>query len=192
MSHQRTEDMLRVVADSFQYITTLAPLVDEAATLIVKRMRAGGKALFCGNGGSAADAQHLASELLGRFNLIRDPLPALALTVDTSALTAIANDFGYAEVFQRQLRGLGKRGDVLVALSTSGNSDNILRCLETARDMGIATIGLTGATGGGMKDLCDLCLCVPASSTPRIQEMHIALGHTLCEIVEVALAGAGP
>jgi D-sedoheptulose 7-phosphate isomerase len=190
MNRGTAEDILQAVADSFQSITTLAPLVDEAATLIIERMRAGGKALICGNGGSAADAQHLASELLGRFNLIRDPLPALALTVDTSALTAIANDFGYAEVFDRQLRGLGRRGDVLVTLSTSGNSENVLRCLETARGMGIATIGLTGATGGGMKDLCDLCLCVPASATPRIQEMHIAIGHTLCEIVEIALAGA--
>ena len=190
MNRETAGNILQAVADSFRSITTLAPLVDEAATLIIERMRAGGKALFCGNGGSAADAQHLASELLGRFNLTREPLPALALTVDTSALTAIANDFGYAEVFDRQLRGLGRRGDVLVALSTSGNSDNVLRCVETARGMGIATIGLTGATGGRMKDLCDLCLCAPASATPRIQEMHIALGHTLCEIVEAALAGA--
>ena len=190
MNRETAEDILKAVADSFQSITTLAPLVDEAASLIIERMRAGGKALFCGNGGSAADAQHLASELLGRFNLTRNPLPALALTVDTSTLTAIANDFGYVEVFDRQLQGLGRRGDVLVALSTSGNSDNVLRCLETARGMGIATIGLTGATGGRMKDLCDLCLCAPANATPRIQEIHIALGHTLCEIVEAALAGA--
>ena len=129
---------------------------------------------------------------MGKFHLIREPLSAFAITVDTSALTAIANDFGYGEVFVRQLRGLGRRGDVLVALSTSGRSENVLRCLETARAMGIATVGLTGRSAGTMKDLCDLCLCAPANTTARIQEMHIALGHTICEIVDSAFSGDGP
>ena len=144
--------------------------------------------MFCGNGGSAADAQHLAAELMGRFMIDRAPLPAMALTVNSSAMTAIANDYSYEEVFDRQLRGIGRSGDVLVAISTSGNSGNVVRAIEAAREINILTIGLTGESGGRMGNLCDICIRVPSASTPRIQEMHIAVGHCLCELVEAALA----
>jgi D-sedoheptulose 7-phosphate isomerase len=150
-------------------------------------LRGGGKVLFCGNGGSAADAQHLAAELMGRFLRDRAPLAAVALTVDTSALTAIGNDYAFDEVFARQLRGLGRPGDALVAISTSGNSANVLKALAVAREAGIVTVGLTGASGGRMAGLCDLCIRVPATRTDRIQEMHIAVGHLICGLVEDAL-----
>jgi D-sedoheptulose 7-phosphate isomerase len=125
---------------------------------------------------------------MGRFMRDRAPLPALALTVNTSALTAISNDYSYEDVFERQLRGLGRKGDVLVGLSTSGNSRNVVLALKTARTMSIATIGLTGTGGGAMAELCDVCIGVPSTSTPRIQEMHIAVGHAICEVVEAALS----
>jgi D-sedoheptulose 7-phosphate isomerase len=145
--------------------------------------------MFCGNGGSAADAQHLAAELIGRYKLDRAPLPALALTVDTSALTAIANDYSFDEIFARQVRGIGRANDVLIAISTSGTSSNVLRAIEAAREKGITTIGLTGQSGGRMRQLCDICVSVPSDQTNHIQEMHIAIGHMICGAVEQRLFG---
>jgi D-sedoheptulose 7-phosphate isomerase len=179
---------LHETAASFQGITSLAREVGEAKAILLKALRSGGRVFFCGNGGSAADAQHLAGEFLGRFLLERAPWPALALTVNTSTLTAIANDYGYETVFARQLAGLGRAGDVLVALSTSGNSRNVVAALETARAQSIGTIGFTGRNESAMSRLCDLCIRAPSTHTPRIQEMHIAIGHAICELVEAELA----
>lgn len=158
-----------------------------AGDILRRTIAGGGKVLFCGNGGSAADAQHLAAELMGRFLFDRDPLPAMALSVDTSALTAIGNDYGFELVFARQLRGIAVAGDALVGLSTSGNSPNVVRALEVARAMNIATIGLTGAGGGRMAALCDVLIAVPDRRTSHIQEAQIAIGHMICAMVEERL-----
>jgi D-sedoheptulose 7-phosphate isomerase len=157
------------------------------ASEIVVRMRRGGIVMFCGNGGSAADAQHLAAELQGRFLKERAPLGAVALTANSSTLTAIGNDYSFDEIFERQVRGLGKRDDVLIGISTSGNSRNIVRAIAAARDMGIYTLGLTGETGGKMAQGCDALLRVPSRHTARIQEMHIGVGHMICNLIEDAL-----
>lgn len=175
------------VVKNFQVLPDLAPVVDQAASMLEQAIRGGNKIMFCGNGGSAADAQHLAAELMGRYLKDRIPLAAIALTVDTSALTAIGNDYGYPLVFERQVRGLGRAGDVLVGLSTSGNSENVLRAVAAARKMGIATIALTGRSGGRLRAECDVTLCAPAEETNHIQEMHIAMGHYLCGRVESAV-----
>jgi D-sedoheptulose 7-phosphate isomerase len=159
----------------------------EVAEACVAALRAGRKLLFCGNGGSAADAQHWAGELVSRFNYDRPGLAAIALTTDTSILTAIGNDYGYDRLFARQVEALGVAGDVLLAISTSGNSPNILAALEAARARGITAIGFTGATGGKMIDMCDICLCIPSTSTPRIQEGHEVLGHAICGMIEAAI-----
>jgi D-sedoheptulose 7-phosphate isomerase len=165
-------------------------LVQEIALIagrIADAFRAGGKVFFCGNGGSAADAQHLAAEFSGRFYSDRDPLPAEALHCNTSYLTAVANDYSYDVVYSRMVKGWGKPGDVLVGLSTSGNSANIIRALETAREQGMVTVGLTGQSGGKMNDCCDHILRVPSADTPRIQESHILIGHIICQLVEEQL-----
>jgi D-sedoheptulose 7-phosphate isomerase len=162
-------------------------LVAQAAMQIVKSLRAGGKVLFFGNGGSAADAQHLAAEFTGRYLKERRALPALALHGNSSAVTAIGNDYGFDLVFARQLEALGKDGDVAVGISTSGNSRNVLRALEVAKSKGIYTVALTGASGGAMKNLADCTLCIPSEETPRIQECHILTGHIICEIAEEML-----
>lgn len=170
--------------------TALRPLaseVDRAVDIIAKSMAAGGGLLVCGNGGSAADAQHITAELTGRFLRDRKPLRAMALHANTSSLTAIGNDYGYEEVFAREVGAHGREGDVLLVISTSGNSHNVLRAIEVAREKGMAVVGLTGAEGGKMRPLCDLCLCVPSTSTPRIQECHILIGHTICELLEQIL-----
>ena len=176
-----------VIAANFANLAALSEEIAGAGRLVVDCLGAGGKVLFCGNGGSAADSQHLAAELVGRFKLERRALPAVALTVDTSALTAITNDYGHDAVFVRQLLGLGRAGDVLVALSTSGNSANVVAAVQAARDHGITSIGLTGASGGRMAALCDVCLRVPSDDTAHVQEMHIAVGHMLCGLVDDAL-----
>ena len=163
--------------------------VEEAIAMCLKSLRNGGKIWFAGNGGSAADAQHLAAELSGRFYLDRQPLPAEALHVNSSFLTAVANDFGYDHVYARVLQAGGREGDVLFAISTSGNSSNILCAADTARVMGIGVIALTGATGGQLSTCCDLLLNVPSNDTPRIQECHIMLGHIICEMIEKELFG---
>ena len=156
----------------------------EVSNVVTDTFRNDGKVLFCGNGGSAADAQHLAAEFSGRFYYDRPPLFAEALHVNTSYLTAVANDYSYDEVYSRLVSAKGRKGDVLIALSTSGNSPNILRALETANEADMITVGFTGESGGKMKELCRYLLNVPSSDTPRIQEAHILLGHILCEIVE--------
>lgn len=150
-------------------------------------IRSGGKILFFGNGGSASDAQHLATELAARYITDRKAIAALALTTDTSALTAIGNDMGFEKIFSRQVEALGREGDVAVGISTSGNSPNVLEALKTARGMGIVTVGLTGGAGGKMPDLCDIILCVPSKTTARVQEMHITLGQMLCGALEKRL-----
>lgn len=156
---------------------------------MVAVFRNGGKALFCGNGGSAADAQHIAAELSGRFYLDRPPVFAEALHVNSSFLTAVANDYGYDAAFARMVEAAGRPGDLLFALSTSGNSANILNAAKSARDLGMVVIGLTGQGGGKLRELCHYCIQVPSGDTPRIQEVHITIGHLLCELVEKALFG---
>ncbi|HET9278731.1 MAG TPA: D-sedoheptulose 7-phosphate isomerase [Flavitalea sp.] len=158
--------------------------VDEVASLMVKALKQGNRIYFCGNGGSAADAQHLAAEFSGRFYIDRDALPAEALHCNTSYITAVGNDYGYDLVYARLIKGIGNKGDFLVGLSTSGNSVNILKAFEVAREKGITTVGFTGESGGKMKGLCDYLLNVPSSDTPRIQESHIMLGHIVCQLVE--------
>lgn len=168
----------------------LASDVAKAVEMIHASLAAGGKLLIAGNGGSAADAQHIAAELTGRFLRERKPLPALALHANSSALTAIANDYGYEYVFARELAAHARPGDVLLAISTSGGSKNILRAIEEARQKRVAVIGMTGESGGAMRTACDLCLCVPSKSTARIQEMHIMIGHTICELLEEGMTQA--
>lgn len=160
-----------------------------AADLIADRLRAGGKVLFCGNGGSAADATHLAAELVGRFYVDRAPLPALSLSDNASAVTCIANDYDFDEVFARQVRAHGRAGDVLVALTTSGSSPNVLAAVAAAREVGLDVIALTGAAGDELAAASDLCLRAPSTDTPRIQEAHMLVGHTVCELVEAELYG---
>jgi D-sedoheptulose 7-phosphate isomerase len=162
----------------------LLDAIAQAVDVITDAFRAGKKVLFCGNGGSAADAQHLAAEFSGRFYIDRDALPAEALHVNTSYLTAVANDYSYDVVYSRLVKGLGQPGDVSIGLSTSGNSGNILKAMEAAREKGMITIGFTGASGGKMKDLSDFLFNVPSTDTPRIQESHILIGHIICQLVE--------
>lgn len=168
----------------------LASEVSKAVDMIRASLDAGGKLLIAGNGGSAADAQHIAAELTGRFVRERKALPAIALHSNTSALTAIGNDYGYEQVFARELAAHARPGDVLLAISTSGGSKSILRAIEEARQKKVAVIGLTGESGGKMREVCDLCLCVPSKTTARIQEMHITIGHTICELLEEELTQA--
>jgi D-sedoheptulose 7-phosphate isomerase len=158
--------------------------IEQSVDIITKAFEAGNKVLFCGNGGSAADAQHLAAEFSGRFYKNRKALPAEALHCNTSYLTAVANDYSYDVIYSRLLEGIGTKGDVLIGLSTSGNSSNILNAFEVAKQIGITTIAFTGASGGKMKDACDVLINVPSSDTPRIQESHIMVGHIICELVE--------
>ena len=161
--------------------------INDAALMCVEALRNGGKIHFCGNGGSAADAQHLAAELSGRFYYDRPPLNAEALHVNTSYLTAVANDYSYDMIYSRMLQASAKRGDVFVGISTSGNSANILKAIEVAKEIGVKTIGMTGETGGKMANCCDILLNVPSRCTPRIQESHIMMGHIICEIIEATL-----
>lgn len=163
--------------------------MEKASREIIKAFRNGHKLLLAGNGGSAADAQHLAAEFVNKFNFDRPGLPALALTTDTSILTSVGNDSSFARVFARQISALGHEGDVFIGISTSGKSLNIVEALNAARQKKIVTIGMTGASGTMLKDLCDICLCVPSVETPRIQETHILIGHIICSIVEEELFG---
>jgi D-sedoheptulose 7-phosphate isomerase len=171
-------------------LPALASAVSSAVDLMYTSMAAGGQLLVAGNGGSAADAQHIAAELTGRFLIERRPFRALALHVNSSALTAIGNDYGYEHVFARELTAHARPGDVLLAISTSGNSTNILRAIEAARLCKVSVVGLTGESGGKMRTACDICLRAPTNSTPRMQEMHITIGHTICELLEERLAEA--
>ena len=168
---------------------SLLETLNRAATVIENCFRAGGKVYFCGNGGSAADAQHLAAEFSGKYMINRDCLPAEALHCNTSYLTAVSNDFNYEIVYSRLISGIGRKGDVLIGLSTSGNSANIVKAFEVCRAKGITTVAFTGKGGGTMAPLADLLLAIPSAETPRIQEAHITLGHLLCELVESAIFG---
>lgn len=168
-------------------LETQLPVIVAIAQRIVDTFERGNRVLLCGNGGSAADAQHIAAEFVSRFRRERRGLPAIALTTDTSILTAIGNDYGYERVFARQVEALGQPGDAVIGISTSGTSANVLAAMRTARDGGMTTIGLTGATGGLLIGAVDLCLCVPSQNTARIQEVHITVAHVVCEIVERVL-----
>ena len=161
--------------------------INDAAMTCVESLKNGGKIHFCGNGGSAADAQHLAAELSGRFYYDRPPLNAEALHVNTSYLTAVANDYSFDMVYARMLQASAKKGDILIGISTSGNSANILKAIDIAKETGVKTIGMTGETGGKMKGRCDILLNVPSKITPRIQEAHIMIGHIICEIIEATI-----
>ena len=163
---------------------TLLKTVADCVAVIITAFKNGNKVLFCGNGGSAADAQHLAAEFSGRFYTDRDALPAEALHCNSSYLTAVANDYGYNEIFARMVQAAGRSSDLLIAISTSGNSPNILKAIEAARQQHMQVIGFTGAQGGKMSALCDVLLNMPSDHTPRIQECHILVGHILCELVE--------
>src|SRR5207249_5465791 len=179
----QSRDVVQAAIDDPAFAGTIATIVDRVAAALA----AGGKVLLAGNGGSAADAQHLAGEILGRFNYDRAPAAAIALTTDSSVLTAIGNDYGYDHIFERQVRGLGRPGDVLIAISTSGRSANILNALAAARAGGLVAIGFTGRGGGDMEAACDLCLFAPADTTPLIQQIHLTAGHIVCALVEERL-----
>jgi len=186
------EEIIRRVAKESRRIQedfirkNTSPLID-CAEYISKAFKNDRKLMLCGNGGSAADAQHIAAEFVNRFQLDRHPLPAMALTTDTSIITSVANDYGYEEVFSKQIQALGVEGDILLATSTSGNSKNILSAIMTAKEKGLYTIGLIGRDGGKMVTLVDLPLVVESNETPRIQEIHILAGHLICELVEYIL-----
>ena len=189
-----TREIRRIFADSIAakrtFLREHGPRVATAAELIVARFSEGSKLLLFGNGGSAADAQHIAAEFTNRFMIERPPLPAIALTTDTSALTSIANDYSYDDVFAKQVQALGKPGDVAMAFSTSGSSPNVLRGVDTCRKIGIHTIGLTGGNGGKLRTMVDHWLNVSASrESARIQETHILIGHVICQLVDTALYG---
>ena len=184
-------DLHPIIGDAFSdHVDTLSatlevmPVLEEMAERCKIALASGNKILFCGNGGSAADSQHLAAELVGRFQKERRALASIALTTDTSILTAVGNDYGYDDVFARQVQALGRSGDILIGISTSGNSKNVVKAVEAARTVGMHTFGWTGEGGGKMAELCDLLFPVPSKVTARIQEMHILAGHILCELVE--------
>ncbi len=168
----------------FQALPALFPQVSLVGLFLQQTIQNGGKVLLCGNGGSAADSQHIAAEIVGRFKKERKGLPAIALTTDTSILTSVGNDYGYDYIFSRQVEALCRPEDVLIGITTSGNSANVVRAVEAANDMGATTIGLTGGTGGKLNDLCKHNIVVPSNVTARIQEAHIFIGHCLCEILE--------
>lgn len=180
---QKFDEHLRLV-QTVRRDKKLMKKIAEAAVIWKIALTTGGKIMFCGNGGSAADAQHWAAEIVGRFQKERPGMPALALTVDTSVLTAIANDYGYERIFARQVEALGCEGDVLVAISTSGNSPNVLAAIAEAKARNIKIVGLTAIGGGKMSNLCDVCLSIPSAVTARAQEVHELIGHILCEYVE--------
>jgi D-sedoheptulose 7-phosphate isomerase len=180
-------DNLNAHRQLFASLDDINNVVEQAGQLLSGALLAGGKIMFCGNGGSAADSQHIAAELTGRFMHDRRPLAAMALSTDSSALTCIANDYSFADVFERQVRGLGRAGDCLVAISTSGNSTNVIRAVEAARAAGIHVVGMLGRDGGNLKAMCDVAIIVSSTVTARIQEAHILIGHTLCGLIEAHL-----
>ncbi|MGB6328767.1 MAG: D-sedoheptulose 7-phosphate isomerase [Halarcobacter sp.] len=167
---------------------TMQKPLEEASQLVVDTLKAGNKILLFGNGGSAADAQHIAAELTGRYKTERRGLPGIALTTDTSALTAIGNDYGYDRVFDRQVEALANEGDLLIGISTSGNSKNVINAFKVGQERGCKILGLTGRDGGNMNEYCDVNLIIPSDDTPRIQEMHILFGHTICQIIDNELS----
>jgi len=182
------EEILQAFKDSSEvkarFIRNHADLLIQVVKVLVAAFKGGNKVLLFGNGGSAADAQHLAAEFVNRFLIERPPLPAIALTTDTSILTSISNDYGYADTFAKQVKALGKEGDVAVGISTSGTAANVVKAIKVAKDMGMKTVGLTGGDGGDLAKIVDFALVVDSSATPRIQETHITIGHVLCEMVD--------
>ena len=185
-----TDQILKIFEDHIAVTLTsssqLTDAIAEASKQVIDALSNGNKILVCGNGGSASDAQHIASELVGRFVKHRRSLPAIALTTDTSAITAIGNDYGFDRIFSRQLEGLAVKGDILIGISTSGNSENVLKAISLAKEMGCKTIGLLGNDGGNIKNECDLSIVVPSAVTARIQEIHILIGHMICTFVDDA------
>ena len=180
------ESSLREHLEAIQsLLDSKLPEIEQAGLLICETLRAGNKVLLCGNGGSAADAQHIAAELVGRYEQERRSFPAISLTTDTSALTALSNDYGYEEVFARQVRGLAVAGDVLIAISTSGRSPNVIKAAEKARAIGCKVIGLSGCSGEPLASRCDIAIVVPSERTSRVQEAHITIGHLWCEMVDI-------
>ena len=188
---QLFQDNLKEHQALFELLPRLEPEIVAAGALMAHTLAAGRKVMLCGNGGSAADSQHIAAELTGRFIADRRPLAALALTTDTSALTCIANDYSFEDVFARQVSGLGASGDCLIGISTSGHSRNVIRAVEAARGRDLRVIGLLGRDGGALGPLCDVAIIVPSATTARIQEAHSLIGHTLCGMVENELGLAG-
>ena len=175
---------IQQIVENFNQLKDYSDIIEIISNIWIQAIAHGNKIIFCGNGGSAADSQHLSAELMGRYKFDRAPMASMSLTTDTSALTAIGNDYGYVYVFARSLKGLGNKGDVLVGISTSGNSKNIIEAFHVAKEKGIATIAFTGQHGGAMKEIADITLNVPSNTTNNIQEMHIASGHIICGIVE--------
>ena len=167
-------------------IESIGKKIESAAKLCIDSLKNGGKILIFGNGGSAADSQHIAAEIVGRYKIERKGLPAIALTTDTSALTAIGNDYGYLHVFERQVEALASKGDVLIGISTGGNSSNVISAIKLAKELDCKAIGFSGKDGGELNTLCDVNLVVPSVDTPRIQEMHILIGHTICHLIDLA------
>ncbi|MCT7604565.1 D-sedoheptulose 7-phosphate isomerase [Aliarcobacter butzleri] len=188
--NNQIEKSLKLKQDLFSSNET-KQMIQEVSDEIIKAYKNGKKTLIAGNGGSAADAQHIAGEFVSRFYFDRPGLASIALTTDTSILTAIGNDYGYEKLFSRQLQANGVSGDVFIGISTSGNSKNVIEALNYAKANGIITIGLTGEKGGIMKELCDYCICMPSNETPRVQEGHILVGHIICAVVEEAIFGKG-
>jgi len=177
------------LSEQLKELQASADKIEEIAKACIEALKNGHKIIWCGNGGSAAQAQHLTAELVGRYRINRPAMNSISLTVDTSNITAISNDYGYEVVFSRQLEGVGQKGDVLIGLSTSGNSKNVVLAFEQAKKMEITTVALVGAKGGLMKDMSDYSLCVPATTSAHIQEMHIATGHLICDLIEQEFYG---
>jgi D-sedoheptulose 7-phosphate isomerase len=187
---QKIKDIIQASINTKQRILqdeTLMNTIQQVTEVMIKAFANGNKVLFCGNGGSAADAQHLAAEFSGRFYSDRDPLPSEALHCNSSYMTAVANDYGYEVVYSRIVKGTGRPGDVLVGLSTSGNSVNIIKAMEVAKEIGMINVVFSGETGGKLRSMCDYLINVPSTDTPRIQESHITIGHIICELVESGL-----
>ena len=182
---RKSRETLERAAGEQDFIAAIIAIADR----MIRTLRDGGKVMLAGNGGSAADAQHIAAELVGRYTTDRAPLAAIALTTDTSALTAISNDYSFDKVFERQLRGLGRKGDVFIAISTSGRSPSVLAALKAARDLGIVTVGFTGAKGTQMRPLCDFMLVAPSDETALIQQIHITAAHAICGLIEREMFG---
>ena len=179
------KDTILEISENFKTLASLqVENIKAASELMINTLQNNGKIIYCGNGGSAADSQHLAAELIGRYRKNRDPIPALALTTDTSIITAVANDFSFDDIFSRQIKVLGSENDILYAISTSGNSKNIISAIDTAKSNNIKVIGLTGESGGLMSSMCDVLINVPSNRPDRIQEMHIAIGQIICELIE--------
>tara|TARA_B100001057_G_C22867219_1_gene957079 strand:+ start:3297 stop:3878 length:582 start_codon:yes stop_codon:yes gene_type:complete len=178
-------DLKKLILNDKNILTLLSKVSDQCLNAI----KSNKKIILAGNGGSAADAQHIAAEFVSKFNMDRKSIPALALTTDTSIITSISNDYDFSQIFSRQIESLGNEGDIFIGISTSGNSENIIQALKEGKKRGIINVGLTGKNGGKMKDLCDFCLCVPSLDTPRIQESHLMIEHILCGIIEEELFG---